>query len=175
AAPLEENEVAADASVEEIAESEPEPIEETVEDVQEEIPEVKQPEPIQKIMPEQISEPIHEQISEKSKPVPVKRSSSVRVKKPENPSTVEEHAAYMRQTGRARVLSEDAVVVGDYSLNEMFDILPKLKSDAYGVLIDTAVDQKFIDTAFKKGLKYVVAKDFEGIVRRPVGIRLITL
>lgn len=119
-------------------------------------------------------------ISQSPEPEPVKPQApakpvATKSKKPENPSTLEEHALFMRQTGRARVFSEDVGVIGDYSLNEMATLLPKLKEDAYGIIIDSKVDQKFIDIAFKKGIKYIVAKEFEGVVRRPVGIKLINL
>ncbi len=79
----------------------------------------------------------------------------------------------MKHTGRSRVRAEDAGVIGDYSLQELKAILPKLNDDAAGVIVDAAVDQKFIDQAFAKGLTYVAANAFEGIVRRPTGLRMI--
>ncbi len=94
-------------------------------------------------------------------------------KKPENPSTIREHTEYMKNTGRTRVLTEDAGVIGDYSPQELKKILPKLNDDAAGIIVDGSVDQKFIDQAFAKGLKYVAAHGFEGIVRRPAGLRMI--
>ncbi len=93
--------------------------------------------------------------------------------KPENPRTIREHTEYMKHTGRSRVLAEDAGVIGDYSLQELKAILPKLNDDAASVIVDAAVDQKFIDQAFAKGLTYVAANAFEGIVRRPTGLRMI--
>jgi len=94
-------------------------------------------------------------------------------KKPENPSTIQEHTEYMKNTGRTRVLTEDAGVIGDYSLQELKKIMPKLNDDAAGIIVDGSVDQKFIDQAFAKGLKYVAAHGFDGIVRRPAGLRMI--
>ncbi|MDV0444183.1 DNA primase DnaG [Methanorbis rubei] len=91
------------------------------------------------------------------------------------PRTIAEHSDWMRQTGRARVLTADGAIHGDYSLSEMRDILPKLKGDFAGVIIDEVVNQRFVDTAAEKGMKFVVAKNFDGIVRRPVSIRMILL
>jgi DNA primase len=91
------------------------------------------------------------------------------------PRTIAEHADWMRQTGRARVLTGDGTVYGDYSLSEMHDILPKLKGDFAGVIIDETVNQRFVDAAAEIGMKFVVAKCFEGIIRRPVSIRMISL
>lgn len=91
------------------------------------------------------------------------------------PRTIAEHADWMRQTGRARVLTGEGTIYGDYSLSEMRDILPKLKGDFAGVIIDETVNQRFVDAAAGKGMKFIVAKNFEGIVRRPVSIRMISL
>ena len=90
-------------------------------------------------------------------------------------SSVEGHAEYMKGTGRARVLSSDAVILGDYTIKELEDILPRLDDDAAGIIVDSAVGQKFVDTAYKKGIKYIAAREFTGIVHRPAGIRLIPL
>ncbi|ABN06537.1 TOPRIM domain protein [Methanocorpusculum labreanum Z] len=105
--------------------------------------------------------------------IPPITTSEQNLVKPENPHTIQEHTQYMKNTGRSRVLAEDAGVIGDYSLQELKAILPKLNDDVAGVIVDAAVDQKFIDQAFAKGLTYVAANAFEGIVRRPAGLRLI--
>jgi len=109
----------------------------------------------------------------KSEPPKTDGLEVIRTKKPENPNSIEEHALYMRDTGRARILTEDAVIVGDYSLREVAEILPKMNDTAAGIIVDSAVDQKFVDQAYAKGLKYIVARKFMGIVRRPVGLRMI--
>ena len=90
-------------------------------------------------------------------------------------SSVEGHAEYMKGTGRARVLNSDAVILGDYTIKELEDILPRLDDDAAGIIVDSSVGQKFVDAAYKKGIKYIAAREFTGIVRRPAGIRLIPL
>ena len=90
-------------------------------------------------------------------------------------SSVEGHAEYMKGTGRARVLNSDAVILGDYTIKGLEDILPRLDDDAAGIIVDSAVGQKFVDTAYKKGIKYIAAHEFTGIVHRPAGIRLIPL
>ena len=90
-------------------------------------------------------------------------------------SSVEGHAEYMKGTGRARVLNSDAVIFGDYTIKELEDILPRLDDDAAGIIVDSSVGQKFVDAAYKKGIKYIAAREFTGIVHRPAGIRLIPL
>ena len=90
-------------------------------------------------------------------------------------SSVEGHAEYMKGTGRARVLNSDAVILGDYTIKGLEDILPRLDDDAAGIIVDSSVGQKFVDAAYKKGIKYIAAREFTGIVHRPAGIRLIPL
>ena len=90
-------------------------------------------------------------------------------------SSVEGHAEYMKGTGRARVLNSDAVILGDYTIKELEDILPRLDDDAAGIIVDSSVGQKFVDAAYKKGINYIAAREFTGIVHRPAGIRLIPL
>ncbi len=92
-----------------------------------------------------------------------------------DPKTISEHAAWMKQTGRARLLTPDISVYGDYSINEIHDLLPKLKTDVAGVIIDATVNQMFVDQATEKGLKFIIAKGYEGIVRRPSSLRMIQL
>ncbi|HJK02248.1 MAG TPA: DNA primase DnaG [Methanocorpusculum sp.] len=91
------------------------------------------------------------------------------------PKTISEHADWMRQTGRARVLTCEGTIYGDYSLPEIQDILPKLNGDIAGIIIDETVNQRFVDVSAAKGMKFIVAKSFSGIVRRPVSIRMITI
>ncbi len=90
-------------------------------------------------------------------------------------SSVEGHSEYMKGTGRARVLNADAVILGDYTIKELEDILPRLDADAAGIIIDAPANQKLVDAAYKKGIRYLAAKEFSGIVHRPAGIRLIPL
>ena len=92
-----------------------------------------------------------------------------------DPKTISEHAAWMKQTGRARLLTPDISVYGDYSINEIHDLLPKLKADIAGVILDATVNQLFVDQATEKGLKFIIAKGYEGIVRRPSSLRMIQL
>ena len=107
---------------------------------------------------------------------PVPEPAPEQKPEPKEPiSSVEGHAEYMKGTGRARVLNTDAVILGDYTVKEIEDLLPRLDTDAAGIIIDAAVGQKFVDLAYKNGIKYIAAREFTGIVHRPAGIRLIPL
>ena len=110
------------------------------------------------------------EVSEEPAPLPAEKPELQ-----EPISSVEGHAEYMKGTGRARVLSADAVILGDYTIKELEDILPRLDLDAAGIIMDASCGQKLVDAAYKKGLQYIAAAEFSGIVHRPAGIRLIPL
>jgi hypothetical protein len=48
-------------------------------------------------------------------------------------------------------------------------------SSVTGLVADRTVDQKLLDRLVSKGLAYVAAKDFKGIIKRPLSIRLIKM
>ena len=50
-----------------------------------------------------------------------------------------------------------------------------LDTPATGLVVDRAVDQKLLDRLVWKGLEYVAAKDFKGIIKRPLSIRLMKM
>ncbi|HJJ32545.1 MAG TPA: DNA primase DnaG [Methanocorpusculum sp.] len=79
----------------------------------------------------------------------------------------------IRGTGRARVLTVDNVIIGDYTMHEFIEILPKLESDAYGIIIDAPVTQKILDRAYMKGISYIASSSFKDLVHLPASIQLI--
>ena len=87
------------------------------------------------------------------------------------PRTISEHADWMRQTGRARVLTGEGTIYGDYSLSEIRDILPKLKGDLAGIIIDETVNQRFVDVSAEKGMNLLWPKVLRELsaVRFPSG------
>lgn len=90
-------------------------------------------------------------------------------------SSVDGHAEYMKGTGRARVLNSDAVILGDYTLKEIEGAIMGLDDDATGIIIDASPSQMLVDLAYQKGIKYIVARDFELVIHRPTSVRLLTL
>ena len=117
--------------------------------------------------PEAAKLPETQKIPETAEPEPVS------VKKQLSPASITDHIEAMKNTGRARVLAENSVIIGDYSLPELTGVIPKLNDDARGIIIDSSVNQKIIDQVFAKGLKFIAAGKFDGVIRRPTGLRMI--
>ena len=84
-----------------------------------------------------------------------------------------DHIDSIRGTGRVRVLTIDDVIVGDYTMHEFIEILPKLDTDAYGIIIDAPLTQKILDGAYKKGISYIATPLFKNLVHRPTSVQLI--
>jgi len=91
------------------------------------------------------------------------------------PKSRDEHFESMKGTGKARVLTIDNEIIGDYSLKELEDILPQIDSKSAGIIIDAPVSQGLLDMAYKKGIKYIAAPKFIDTVHRPASVQLITL
>jgi hypothetical protein len=44
-----------------------------------------------------------------------------------------------------------------------------------GLVVDRSIDQRLLDRLVMKGLEYVAARDFKGIIKRPLNIRLLRI
>jgi hypothetical protein len=44
-----------------------------------------------------------------------------------------------------------------------------------GVVADVAVDQRLLDRFVGRGVEFVAAKDFSGVIKRPLSVRLMRL
>jgi len=93
----------------------------------------------------------------------------------DEPKSREEHYENVKGSGKARVLTMENEIVGDYSLKELHDILPNIDSKAAGIIIDAPVSQELLDMAYQKGIKYIAAQKFADTVHRPADVQLIQL
>ena len=59
--------------------------------------------------------------------------------------------------------------------DEVEKAVESVDSSVTGLVVDRAVDQKLLDRLVGKGLAYVAAKDFKGIIKRPLSIRLMKM
>ena len=75
----------------------------------------------------------------------------------------------------ARFLNEDMSVIREIRSDEVEKAVDTLDAPAAGLVVDRAVDQKLLDRLVWKGLEYVAAKDFKGIIKRPLNIRLMKI
>jgi hypothetical protein len=75
----------------------------------------------------------------------------------------------------ARFLNEDMAVIRETRSEEVEKAVETLDAPTAGLVVDRTVDQKLLDRLVWKGLEYVAAKDFKGIIKRPLNIRLMKI
>jgi DNA primase len=91
------------------------------------------------------------------------------------PTTLRDHMDDVKGRSVARFLNEDMGVIREIRSEETEKAIETLDEPATGVVIDRNVDQKLLDRLVWKGLEYVAAKDFKGIIKRPLNIRLMKI
>ncbi|MDN7013073.1 DNA primase [Methanoculleus sp. FWC-SCC3] len=92
-----------------------------------------------------------------------------------SPSTLGEHMADVRDKKIARFLSPDYTVLLESNATDVEGALQNLNGDVEGVVVDRVIDQKLLDQLGGKDLEFVAARDFKGIIKRPLSIRLIKI
>ena len=75
----------------------------------------------------------------------------------------------------ARFLSEDFSVLAEVRADEMERTLEGLDGPVMGLVIDRPVDQRTLDCLVARGLEFVAARDFSGVIKRPLSIRLVKI
>jgi len=91
------------------------------------------------------------------------------------PSTLGEHMADVRDRKIARFLSPDYTVLAESNAADVEGALQTLAGDVEGLVVDRIVDQKLLDQIGGRDLEFVAARDFKGIIKRPLSIRLIKI
>jgi len=75
----------------------------------------------------------------------------------------------------ARFLSPDLMIVRETKSDEIEKTIESIDGIVNGLVVDRSVDQKLLDKLVTKGLEYVAARDFKGIIKRPLAIRLMKM
>jgi len=91
------------------------------------------------------------------------------------PSTLGEHMADVRDRKIARFLSPDYTILAESNAADVEGALQTLAGDVEGLVVDRIIDQKLLDQIGGRDLEFVAARDFKGIVKRPLSIRLIKI
>ncbi len=91
------------------------------------------------------------------------------------PLTLRDHVEDVKGQNLARFLAEDLTVVKELRSDEVEKVIETLDTTASGLVLDRPVDQKLLDRLVWKGLSYVAARDFKGIIKRPLSIRLMKM
>jgi 5S rRNA maturation endonuclease (ribonuclease M5) len=91
------------------------------------------------------------------------------------PLSLREHIEDVKGQNLARFLDEDLTVVKELRSDEVEKAIETIDTTATGLVLDRPVDQKLLDRLVQKGMSYVAARDFKGIIKRPLTIRLLKM
>jgi DNA primase len=91
------------------------------------------------------------------------------------PLTLRDHVDDVKGQNLARFLAEDLTVIKELRSDEVEKAIDTLDATASGLVVDRPVDQKLLDRLVFKGLSYVAARDFKGVIKRPLSIRLMKM
>ena len=81
----------------------------------------------------------------------------------------------MRGHHIARFLSEDYGILREMKTGDVETSLDEMNGDIQGVVLDSEVNQNLLDHLVGAGVEYVAAREFKGIIKRPISIRLIKI
>jgi DNA primase len=91
------------------------------------------------------------------------------------PLTLRDHIEDVRGHHLARFLTPDLTVLRETKSDEIEKAVDTIESPVSGLVVDRSIDQKLLDRLVMKGLEYIAAKDFKGIIKRPLTIRLMKM
>jgi len=93
----------------------------------------------------------------------------------ERPRTLGDEIDAVRGKKTARFLSSDLRVVMESQPDNLEQAAGQLDGDVAGLVTDGEVNQRILDLLVGKGLEYIAAREFKGIIKRPLSIRLIKI
>ncbi|MDD1657017.1 MAG: DNA primase [Methanomicrobiales archaeon] len=91
------------------------------------------------------------------------------------PVTLRDHVDEVRGRSSGRFLSPDFSVLLDMKAQDLERVLESLKGDATGLVVDRIIDQRLLDQLAAKGIEFVVARDYRGIIKRPLSVKILKM
>jgi DNA primase len=94
---------------------------------------------------------------------------------PKDQSSLRDHLERVSGHTMARFLSADFSVLAEVRADEMERTLEGMNGQIAGVVADAAIDQRLLDRLVGRGVEFVAARDFSGVIKRPLSVRLMKL
>ncbi|HZD43055.1 MAG TPA: toprim domain-containing protein, partial [Methanomicrobiales archaeon] len=107
--------------------------------------------------------------------VEVSSDRDVALSTPAPPHTLKGHMEDVENRTIARFLSPDFTILLESKADEVEKALETVNGNVAGVVIDRVVDQKLLDLFVTKGIEFLAAPDFRGIIKRPLSIKLLKI
>jgi len=87
--------------------------------------------------------------------------------------SLRDHVDEVSGHGLARFISPDFSVLAEVRAGDVERGLSAVKGDVTGIVADQVVDQRLLDQIAQKGIEFILAKDFKGIIKRPLPLKLL--
>ena len=87
--------------------------------------------------------------------------------------SLRDHVDEVSGHGLARFISPDFSVLAEFRAGDVERGLSAVKGDVTGVVADQVVDQRLLDQIAQKGIEFILARDFKGIIKRPLPLKLL--
>jgi DNA primase len=91
------------------------------------------------------------------------------------PATLKDHLDAVRGHHIVRFLSPDLAILKEMKPEEIERALEEPDGEIAGIVTDGEINQRLLDQMVGKGLEYVAAREFKGIIKRPLTIRLMKI
>lgn len=91
------------------------------------------------------------------------------------PVTLKDHMDAVRGHRIVRFLSPDFAILKETRSEDLEQALEEPDGEVSGIVTDGEINQKLLDQMVGKGLEYVAAREFRGIIKRPLSIRLMKI
>ncbi|MGE5832562.1 MAG: DNA primase DnaG [Methanomicrobiales archaeon] len=88
-------------------------------------------------------------------------------------TSLRDHVEEVSGHGLARFISPDFSVLAEVRAGDLERSLSAIKGDVTGIVADQVVDQRLLDQVAQKGIEFILARDFKGIIKRPLPLKLI--
>ncbi|HUK93405.1 MAG TPA: DNA primase DnaG, partial [Methanomicrobiales archaeon] len=82
--------------------------------------------------------------------------------------SLRDHVDEVSGHGMARFISADFSVLAEVRAGDVERGLSAVKGDVTGIVADQVVDQRLLDQIAQKGIEFILARDFKGIIKRPL-------
>jgi DNA primase len=94
---------------------------------------------------------------------------------PSGHMTLADHAAEIKGSRRVRFLSPEYQMVKEASFEDLDREIEALESEVTGLVTDGTVNQHLLDLLAAQGFEYVAAREFKGIIKKPVSVKLLKI
>lgn len=94
---------------------------------------------------------------------------------PSGTVSLRDHVEEVQGRSTGRFLSPDFSVLLDLKAQDLERVLESLKGDVTGLVVDRVIDQRLLDQLAAKGIEFVVARDYRGIIKRPLSVKILKM